>query len=371
MIGSSAPYIQFHLTTDTTSHNYIANGMSSFLLRYGRLLSILFYIGICPFKVHSDGSIRLNISFGYKLIISTVIITVLIIQIIELKLFVVSGKINTASALNYIQSLLNTSIYCFCILNSIIIGRSHGALLSGIQDFDRLINSHENERHHILKKITFESDGYFQRTFCIDLTAACSTVLLNFFTVYVTLYGWYYTRWMEYLFQYWYYWILFTFCLHISHMSNVAQFIRRRLDWACSTDALDQFELNSSAAKCLQYIELGWALKMRFEHAFGLTIMLNVTIDVFLLIIAFYYTVMYAVMRSLVFNWLPQGLTTVTYIVLPIARNVYLVWSVNGFGSEQVRQYVKELNLKVNMTSLFVFRHPGGVIQTLTCVTHQ
>lgn len=325
--------------------------MLSFLSGYGRLLSILFYIGICPFKVHhkkdnTNYILSPDISIGYKLTIFVIIFAVISAQVYELMVFITSPTKYTSTTIALVQSLLNLGAYCFCILRFYIIGRSHAALLTGIQDFDRFINGHYDDQLlggfglNLVMVPTFEHNEHFQRILFIDLTAAVACILLNVLTVVMTGDYAFYTRWTEIFLEHFYHWIVLTFGLIISHISNVAHFVRRRMCWACSTAALDRLNrvlpLHLSAEKCFECIAMGWALKEKFENIFGVTIMLIVTIDVFLLIIAFYYAIMFSVMRTINFDWSVQWMTFVTYIALPIVRMVYLVWSIDGFGSEPV-----------------------------------
>lgn len=324
--------------------------MCSFLKGYTRFLTILFYCGICPFKVKKQKYLitKPDTSNYYKLTISVVMFSIITIQSYEFMRFITESTQYTWTAINMIESLSNQFVYCLCLSNLMLTRHSHAALLNGIQDFDRLIIAnhqrcvpHNNSQTHLATCTIIERESYFRRLFCVDLTVAFVCYICNAATAYYMLTD-YCASWTEKILQYFYFWIIITFSFITVHTCNVALALSRRLEWTRNTlktikDDDDELFVRRTSAKSIEYIEMIWLLKVKFENVFGLTIMLNITIDTLLLIIAFYYEVMYAVMKTMDVDWSTYCMTTVTYIFLPTVKNVYLMWAVNGIG-EQVRE---------------------------------
>lgn len=316
----------------------VLTNMVSFLQEYRRIQKYIFYTGLCPFRIDPSKSftIRNNgstLSCTYKLIMLTLFASILTVQFNDLNLFVNLKPITTAACIRCFKFVMSTWIYLYILLFSVHRRRAHADLMNDFQLFDRHIDKCFKNSLNV-----FESHTFYRRLYWLNVGITFGSWSLSFSTLYAMRSSDDKTinqELMETINEL----TTITFSLASMHIGNLAVLLRRRYEFLFRhlNDLLyEEKKQGGSIHKETIYkfdlFDLLWKLTDQFQNVFGQILLLTISVDLMLLIITTYFAILVGIlMDKSVDHFL---LAFVTYTMMPILKNAFLIWSLDGIGGQ-------------------------------------
>lgn len=326
--------------------------MSSFLHEYRRFQKILFYTGICPFRINRRKSTTIitstHLSCTYKTVLLLVLSTIITIQFYDLLYFFNLRSRTTASTIKWFQNIVNNCIYMIMILIFAHKRGAHVEFMNGIQRFDEIAQDQSLMLMMMMSSSTtaapppphqiVESHKYYRRMYWFNMLLTFGVWTLNIGTLYSIRNDDDSVPTSQNLMQFVNELASVTFSLASLHIGNLAIILRRRHtilcrhlkhhlkkpDAICDGENIAKFELFDSV----------WRLIKQFQNIFGAIVLLNATVDLLLLIITTYFTILMGILKATNFELHIFLWTTLTFTMMPLLKNAFLVWSLNGLGKQ-------------------------------------
>lgn len=305
--------------------------MTCFLHEFRPFLQILYYTGLCPLKVnHQSLIIHTQISSLYKLIVLSLISAILFVQVTDLQNFMnqnsSSGR-STVAAIKWLQSVFNSWIYIITILKSAQNRTGHATLLARIQRFDRLLVELQ-----MVSEIIEETQPYFRQMYWLNVSATLLVWALNLGTLHALRHGAdvpLKRQFMELITEI----IYATFSLATLYMGDLAILLNQRYSMLCRCLSRDISTWSSAPSVYIfELFDLIWKLLEQFQQVFGMIILLNASVDLLLLVITTYYNTLIGLLNMLKFDMHIFMWVSVTYALIPILKNLWIIWAMNNIG---------------------------------------